>query len=299
MRGAALLATVVAPLIAAVQPAEATNKGHEAKPCGLLAKGAADYRIKARKVTCRFARRWSRAYLNRRGAPTAFDCYRPNTTITFYCADGAKAYWGERLTATAAHPGHGPVPVDVGGAAFKQADIRVGTGDTVLWIWTGPDLDHTVTADPGQAEQFDSDPGGPPSNASHPVGSSFSHVFNREGQFTYYCKNHPSMQGVVEVVRISAPAGRPRLSALRVANGKRGTTARFRLSARADVVGRISRRQGNRWVRAKTFYRRARTGKNRVKLPVRGLQSGRYQLSLVAYDAFDRQSNRIKERFSL
>jgi plastocyanin len=201
-----------------------------------------------------------------------------------------------------AHPGHGADSVKVDGDAFRYtpSTITVGLGDAVVWFWEG-DLfrNHSVTATSGQAEQFDSDPGGPPSNASHPVGSSFSHVFSREGQFTYYCKNHPSMQGVVEVVRISAPAGRPRLSGLRVANGTRGTTARFRLSARADVVGRISKRKNNRWVRAKTFYRRARTGKNRVKLPVRGLQGGRYQLSLVAYDAFDRQSNRVKERFSL
>ena len=98
--------------------------------------------------------------------PPGFDCYRAGTNVTFYCANGAKAYWAERLTATAAHhPGHGPVRVDVGDGAFKPADIRIGTGDTVLWVWSGPDLDHTVTADPGQAEQFDSDPGGTPTTS--------------------------------------------------------------------------------------------------------------------------------------
>jgi hypothetical protein len=127
MRGAVLLATAVASLSAAVQPArtatqQGTKTGHEAKRCGVLAKGSADYRIKARKLTCRFARKWSRAYLNRRSAAPGFDCYRAGTHVTFYCANGAKAYWAERLTATtASHPGHGPVRVDTGGEAFKPA----------------------------------------------------------------------------------------------------------------------------------------------------------------------------------
>ena len=98
MRGAAQLATAVTLLIAAVQPGHANSAGHEAKRCGVLAKGSVDYRIKARNVTCRFARRASRAYLNRRSVPAGFDCYRPGTNVTFYCANGAKAYWGERLT---------------------------------------------------------------------------------------------------------------------------------------------------------------------------------------------------------
>jgi plastocyanin len=182
MRGAALLATAVTPLFAAVQPGQATAAaGHEAKRCGLLAKGNAAYRIKARKLTCRFARRSARAYLNRRSAAAGFDCYRPGTNVAFYCANGAKAYWGERLSATAAaHPGHGPVRVDVRGLAFRPAAIRVGTGDTVLWVWTGPDLDHTVTADPGQAEQFDSDPSGTP---AHGPNDSFAHRFSGPGTY--------------------------------------------------------------------------------------------------------------------
>jgi hypothetical protein len=98
MRGAALLTAVVAPLFAAVQPGQATKStGHEAKRCGVLAKGSADYRIKARKLSCRFARKWSRAYLNSRSSAPGFDCYRAGTNVTFYCANGAKAYWAERL----------------------------------------------------------------------------------------------------------------------------------------------------------------------------------------------------------
>lgn len=74
VRGAVLLATAVTLLFAAVQPAETKRAGHEAKRCGILAKGSADYRIEARKLTCRFAKKWSRAYLNRRGVPGGVDC---------------------------------------------------------------------------------------------------------------------------------------------------------------------------------------------------------------------------------
>jgi plastocyanin len=288
MRGAALLATVVAPFVAAVQDAEATSKGHEAKPCGIVAKGAADYRIKARKVTCRFARKWSRAYLNRRGTPNAFDCYRPNTTVTFYCADGAKAYWGERLTATAAHPGHGPVLVDVGGLAFKPADIRVGTSDTVLWIWTGPDVDHTVTADPGQAEQFDSDPEGGPSRR---LDDSFAHRFTRPGSYTYFCRRHPDrMKGKVRVVELAGPGDTspPRLARVRV--GEAGRRLAFRLSERAVVLARIQTRARESWRSVRDFNVFARKGRNRARIPLRGLPPGRYRLRLTAYDDADNPS---------
>jgi plastocyanin len=290
MRGAALLATVVAPLAAAVQPAHATTSaGHEAKRCGLLAKGSADYRIKARKVTCRFARRWSRAYLDRRGVPAGFDCYRPNTNIAFYCANGAKSYWGQRLTATAgAHPGHGPVRVDVGGLAFRPADIRVGTGDTVLWVWTGPDLDHTVTAGPGQAERFDSDPDGTPDRQ---VDDSFAHFFAQPGTYSYFCRVHPEqMKGTIRVVRLPGLGDTkpPRLARVRV--GPEGRRIAFRVSEGAIVLARIQRRVRGRWRSARDFDVFARKGRNRARLPLRGLAPGRYRVRLTAYDDADNAS---------
>jgi plastocyanin len=290
MRGAALLAAVVT-LFAAVQAADATA-GHEAKRCGILAKGAADYRIKARKLTCRFAKKWSRAYLNRRSSAPGFDCYRAGTNVTFYCANGAKAYWAERLTATAAnHPGHGPIRVDVQALAFKPPAIKVGTGDTVLWIWTDPDLDHTVTADAGQVEQFDSE-------------STFAHRFNRPGTYSYFCRRHPDqMKGTVMVVEL--PPGDtkpPRLTRVRVER-KRGRIA-FTLSERAVVLGRIMRRTRAGWRSARDFNVFARKGRNRARPPLRGLAPGRYRLRLTAYDDADNASRpafarlRVKRSFT-
>ena len=294
MRGAALLTAVVASFIAAVQPArtatqQSTTAGHEAKRCGILAKGSADYRIKARKVSCRFARRWSRAYLNRRRSATGFDCYRAGTNVTFYCANGAKAYWAERLAATtAAHPGHGPVRIDVGGLAFRPADIRVGTRDTVLWVWTGPDLDHTVTADPGQAEQFDSDPDGTP---NHQRDDSFGHFFTRPGTYSYFCRSHPDqMKGTITVVELPGlgDTTRPRLTRVRV--GRAGRRIAFTLSEGAIVLARIQRRARGRWRSARDFDVFARRGRNRARLPLRGLAPGRYRVRLKAYDDADNAS---------
>jgi plastocyanin len=204
--------------------------------------------------------------------------------------------------AAQAHPGHGADAVTVEGDAlrYSPAFLTVGVGDAVVWFWEGTaSRNHSVTADAGQAEQFDSDPAGPPTNASHPAGSSFSHVFTNEGRFTYYCKNHASMRGTVEVVALPPAADPPRLSALRVSIDDGRATARFRLSRRAQVVGRIAERRGGGWRRVKSFYRRGSAGKNRIRLPGAALDEGRYRVSLVAYNLADRRSNEVRAQFTL
>ncbi len=222
-------------------------------------------------------------------SPGGFDCYRAGTNVTFYCANGAKAYWAERLTATAAnHPGHGPVRVDVGDGAFKPADIRIGTGDTVLWVWSGPDLDHTVTADPGQAERFDSDPGGTP---SHQPNDSFAHRFTSTGTYSYFCRRHPDqMKGTIRVARLQGlgDTTRPRLTRVRV--GPNGRRIAFTLTEGAIVLARIQRRARSGWRSARNFDVFARKGRNRARLPLRGLAPGRYRVRLIAYDDADNAS---------
>jgi plastocyanin len=203
----------------------------------------------------------------------------------------------------AAHPGHGAEAVTIQGDAFRFSPevTTVGVGDTVIWFWEGSLFrNHSVTSDPGQAERFDSDPQGPPTTVTHPFGSSFSHAFSHRGRFTYYCKVHPSMRGVVEVQAVpDAVPGAPRLRGLRLTGGRDRPVARFRLSERAEVVGRIAKRKGSRWRQVKSFYERLRGGKRRVPLPVKGLAHGRYRLTLVAYDGADRRSNVARAKFAL
>jgi plastocyanin len=188
--------------------------------------------------------------------------------------------------ATAAHPGHGPEQVRVGGFSFGPAEARVGTGDTVLWIWTGPDFRHTVTSDPGQAESFDSDPGG---TQDRPPNGYFAHRFTRPGRYTYVCRRHPDlMRGAIEVVELPAASDgtAPRLTRVRV---KRKRVA-FTVDERATVLGRLERRVRGRWRPRRSFDVTARRGRNRARLPLSGLTRGRYRVRLTAYDAADNRS---------
>jgi plastocyanin len=200
-----------------------------------------------------------------------------------------------------AHPGHGADAVAIDGDALRYAPptVTVGVGDTVVWFWGGVTRNHSVTADPGQAESFDSDPGGPPDGETHPAGSGFSHVFTQQGRFTYYCQNHATMRGLVEVVAVPDPApGPPRLSDLRVAPRGERIRVGFFLSERADLVARIAERRDGAWRAVETFQRQAYAGQNRLKLPAASLDPGRYRLTLTAYDDADERAE-ARARFSV
>ena len=81
------------------------------------------------------------------------------------------------LLATALALGIGAAPaaaadVNIGGFAFSPSSVTIAQGETVTWHFAGPDTNHSVTSDPGQADSWDSDPGRPPSSADHPPGAS-------------------------------------------------------------------------------------------------------------------------------
>jgi len=79
-----------------------------------------------------------------------------------------------------------------GGAfAFDSAAIRISTGTTVTWEWTGQGAQHNV-ADEGGA--FESD-------LSAEEGFTFEHTFEEAGTYRYVCTPHRSlgMKGAVVV----------------------------------------------------------------------------------------------------
>lgn len=204
---------------------------------------------------------------------------------------------------TVSHPGHGYLPVSIKNLSYSPATLDALQGDTVIWFWEGADRNHSVTADPGQDEVFDSDPAGPPSQSTHSSSDSFSHRFTQVGTFNYHCKVHPSMRGTVRVAPFGGGEAPPDETApalskvvaepsrFCVRRGRRcrrpGTVLEFTLGEKADVLIEIRRRKGSRSHGGvvDALDPRGRVGRNRVKLRGGRLKPGAYRLSVVATDA--------------
>jgi len=78
-------------------------------------------------------------------------------------------------------------------ACFMPDEVSVNVGDEVTW--TNDDTAaHTVTA--GSAADG---PSGVFDSSLFMAGTTFSHTFDAEGDFPYFCMVHPWMQGIVKV----------------------------------------------------------------------------------------------------
>jgi len=90
--------------------------------------------------------------------------------------------------------GSSSVSVDVGagdaGLAFGPAAIRISTGTTVTWNWTGQGGSHNVVA---EDTTFDS--------GELKSSGSYEYTFESTGVYTYYCEPHKAsgMKGAVIV----------------------------------------------------------------------------------------------------
>lgn len=102
--------------------------------------------------------------------------------ITLAAAAGAAV-----LLSVAAHAASGGPEVTMPGTFYAPGELDVLVAQTVTWRNTDS-RSHTVTAD---ADAFDS--------GSLPPGSTFSRMFGTPGTFTYHCRIHRSMRGVVRV----------------------------------------------------------------------------------------------------
>ncbi|MFD1645182.1 halocyanin domain-containing protein [Haloarchaeobius litoreus] len=92
--------------------------------------------------------------------------------------DGVADHTGEsEVTVTVGAQGNG------GGFAFDPAAIRVDTGTTVVWEWTGDGGSHNVVADGGS---FESDLVGS-------SGHTFEQTFDSSGTVKYFCSPHEQM----------------------------------------------------------------------------------------------------------
>ena len=84
---------------------------------------------------------------------------------------------------------------EITGPRLETLTVDVGT--TVKWVLSAGNP-HTVTS--GTADDYYAYPDGKWDSGTLSRGKSFSFVFNELGTFPYYCKIHPSMEGVINVI---------------------------------------------------------------------------------------------------
>jgi len=99
---------------------------------------------------------------------------------------------------------------------YNPKSVTIKQYDTVFWTHVDPsDVQHSVTAVPGQAEKFDSSPNCPPTCMSR--GDTFKHTFTHTGTFAYYCRVHcadnscaaDGMRGTIVVRALNTATPRP------------------------------------------------------------------------------------------
>jgi amicyanin len=78
--------------------------------------------------------------------------------------------------------------VDIQGFAFNPAELRIKSGETV--VWTNRDsTPHTVSSDTGDEL----------SSGTLSGESAYSHTFNTAGEYAYHCAIHTGMKGKIIV----------------------------------------------------------------------------------------------------
>jgi plastocyanin len=193
-----------------------------------------------------------------------------------------------------AHPGHGPVAVNITDFSYKPETVRILQGDIVIWQWQGPDTNHSVTSDGGQKLSWDSDQGKSAAGVHHKRGDLFTEYFGRPGTYTYHCKVHPFMTGTVVVTPYKQPPvdrTAPKLTRVSVSLRGRRATLHFRLSEAASVTARVRRRGSSKVV--KDAFGFARRGAGRLALDLRRLRAGRYRVSASAEDDTGNRSKTV------
>jgi len=90
--------------------------------------------------------------------------------------------------------GQSEVTVQVGaegGLVFSPPAVKVSTGTTVVWKWTGKGGMHNVVHDGGNFE----------SDFHSEAGTTFEHTFSSAGTYKFYCAPHKArgMKGAVYV----------------------------------------------------------------------------------------------------
>ena len=193
--------------------------------------------------------------------------------------------------------------VDISGFSFSPSSVTINQGETVNWHYRGPDTNHSVTSDSGQADSWDSDPGKNPTPADHPPGTTYARQFNVAGSFTYFCKVHSYMTGTVVV---KGPGGGtppsppppadttpPGLSKVRAKAVRRPKPIVVRFTLSEDATVKVSLKGPKKTSLTRDF----KAGANKVKISSRKLKAGRYKVALRATDAAGNASAASTRKF--
>jgi plastocyanin len=101
----------------------------------------------------------------------------------------AETSYSSPSRATSQPPSQAAVNVKIENFAFEPKDLQIAVGTTVTWQ-NADDVPHTATSN-DDPQLFDSGP--------LDTDDKFSFTFSKPGKYTYYCKVHPHMTGVVTV----------------------------------------------------------------------------------------------------
>lgn len=208
----------------------------------------------------------------------------------------AVAAFGALLAAAPAHAASRKV--SLGNFQWSPAAVAVDLGESVTWIWVGPDTQHSITGLSENAAGQDSDPGN--AAPTHKPGDRFALTFDRPGTYDFHCKIHPGVRGSVTVspvpgTRAPSPDPDPPIffdltppeidDALWV--GTR--TVRYTLDEAARVTLDLAKRRGRRWVFISSRTFDGHVGYNEQRLRGR-FTPGAYRAYLRAADKDNNQS---------
>jgi len=200
---------------------------------------------------------------------------------------------------------------------WSNDQVDIDLGEHVTWYWTGPDTMHSVTGQPPNASQWDSDPGSLP---KHNIGDNYQLSFDQPGIYHFQCKIHSLVRGTVvvsntpgdpssepdPVPKSNVDLKAPRMRKLELARkfGPSGSPLRYSLdeAGKLDVeYYRYSRKGKKRYAGYATYkayvgYNRARIGKRKPHFKPK---PGRYLVELRVTDKSNNVSKPKKKRFRI
>lgn len=195
--------------------------------------------------------------------------------------------------------------------------LDLDLGEHVTWYWIGPDTMHSITGQPPNAGQWDSDPGSLP---RHDIGDKYEVTFDQPGIYHFQCKIHSLVAGTVVVSNTPGDPGSepdpvpeskvdlkaPKMRGLELARkfGRSGSSLSYSLNeaGKLDVeYYRLSRKGKERfagWATYKAYvgYNRARIGQRKAHFKPK---SGRYVAEFRVTDKSHNTSKAKKRSFRI